>query len=45
MKFIKAAKLTDKVSVKFGDEYPLRLDFAGERMGLGFVLAPRSEND
>jgi proliferating cell nuclear antigen len=45
MKFIKAAKLSDQVIIKFSDDYPLRLDFPGESMGMGFVLAPRVEND
>ena len=31
--------------VNFSDDYPLRLDFPGEKMGIGFVLAPRVEND
>ncbi|MCR4284548.1 MAG: hypothetical protein NUV97_00705 [archaeon] len=45
MKFIKAAKTSDTVVVNFSDDYPLRLDFPGEKMGIGFVLAPRVEND
>jgi proliferating cell nuclear antigen len=45
MKFIKAAKISSKVIVNFSDDYPLRLDFPGEKMGIGFVLAPRVEND
>lgn len=45
MKFIKASKISDKVVVNFSDDYPLRLDFPGEKMGIGFVLAPRVEND
>jgi len=45
MKFIKAAKISSKVVVNFSDDYPLRLDFPGEKMGIGFVLAPRVEND
>ena len=45
MKFIKATKITDRVVVNFSDDYPLKLDFPGERMGIGFVLAPRVEND
>jgi len=45
MKFIKAGKISEKVSIKFSDDYPLRLDFAGDNMGIGFVLAPRVEND
>jgi len=45
MKFIKATKISDKVIVNFSDDYPLRLDFPGEKMGIGFVLAPRVENN
>ena len=45
MKFIKAARISSKVVVNFSDDYPLRLDFPGEKMGIGFVLAPRVEND
>ncbi len=45
MKFIKAKSLSEKVSIKFSDDYPLRLDFAGNRLGMGFILAPRVEND
>jgi proliferating cell nuclear antigen len=45
MKFIKAGKISNKVVVNYSDDYPLRLDFPGEKMGIGFVLAPRVEND
>ena len=45
MKFVKAAKISSRVVVNFSDDYPLRLDFPGEKMGIGFVLAPRVEND
>jgi proliferating cell nuclear antigen len=45
MKFIKAAKISDRVRLKYSDDYPLRIDFPGEKMGIGFVLAPRVEND
>ena len=45
MKFIKAMKISGRVVVNFSDDYPLRLDFPGEKMGVGFVLAPRVEND
>jgi proliferating cell nuclear antigen len=44
-KFIKGAKISESVVVNFSDDYPLRLDFPGEKMGIGFVLAPRVEND
>ncbi len=45
MKFIKAGKISTNVVVNFSEDYPLRLDFPGEKMGIGFVLAPRVEND
>lgn len=45
MKFIKGGKISSNVVVSFSDDYPLRLDFPGEKMGIGFVLAPRVEND
>ena len=45
MKFIKAGKISNKVVVNFSNDYPLRLDFPGEKMGIGFILAPRVEND
>ena len=45
MKFIKAGKISNKVMISFSEDYPLRLDFPGEKMGIGFVLAPRVEND
>jgi hypothetical protein len=45
MKFIKGIKISGRVVVNFSDDYPLRLDFPGEKMGIGFVLAPRVEND
>ena len=45
MKFIKAGRVSEKVVIRFSDDYPLRVDFPGEKMGLGFILAPRVEND
>ncbi|MGK0208915.1 MAG: proliferating cell nuclear antigen [Patescibacteria group bacterium] len=45
LKFIKARKLAGKVKIRFADDYPLRLDFAGDKMGIGFILAPRVENN
>jgi proliferating cell nuclear antigen len=45
MKFIKAKSLSDRVTLKFSNDYPLRMDFAGQKLGMGFILAPRVEND
>jgi proliferating cell nuclear antigen len=45
MKFIKASRLSQKVIIRFSEDHPLRLDFPGEKMGIGFILAPRVEND
>jgi DNA polymerase III sliding clamp (beta) subunit (PCNA family) len=45
MKFTKAKSISDKVVIKFSDDYPLRIDFAGNKLGIGFILAPRVEND
>ena len=40
-KFMKAAKISEKVGIKMGNDYPLRLDFNGPNVRIGFVLAPR----
>tara|TARA_Y100000310_G_C20691013_1_gene822193 strand:- start:836 stop:1558 length:723 start_codon:yes stop_codon:yes gene_type:complete len=45
MKFIKGVKISDRVVVNFSEDYPLRLDFPGEKIGVGFILAPRVENN
>jgi len=45
MKFIKAAKIADKTIINFSNDYPLRLDFPGDKLGIGFILAPRVENN
>ncbi|MFA5485214.1 MAG: proliferating cell nuclear antigen (pcna) [Candidatus Pacearchaeota archaeon] len=44
-KFIKAQKISNKVILRFSNNYPLRVDFPGEKLGIGFILAPRVEND
>ncbi len=43
-KMVKAAKLADKVSVQFGKDYPLKLDYSGD-VQMSFILAPRVEKD
>jgi proliferating cell nuclear antigen len=45
LKFIKAKKISQKVVVNFSDDMPVRIDFPGEKLGIGFILAPRVEND
>jgi proliferating cell nuclear antigen len=45
MKFIKATKISDKTTIRFSENYPLKIEFAGDQMGIAFVLAPRVEND
>ena len=34
-----------KVIINYSEDYPLRLDFPGDKMGMGFILAPRVENN
>lgn len=45
VKFMKAKKIATKAFVKFSDDYPLKLEFPGNKLGLAFVLAPRVENN
>lgn len=40
-KFMKASKIADKFGLRMGNDYPLRLDFVGNNVRIGFVLAPR----
>jgi len=44
-KMIKASKLTDKVKINFGADYPLKLEFNTPFIELSFVLAPRVETE
>lgn len=44
-KMIKATKLTDKATINFSTDYPLKLEFNTPFMELGFILAPRVENE
>ncbi|MBC8435143.1 hypothetical protein H8D91_01430 [archaeon] len=44
-KFMKAKKVANKAVINFSDDYPLRLEFPGEKMGMAFILAPRVENN
>ena len=45
MKFIKGAKIANKVEINFSDNHPMRLNFPSGKVMLSFVLAPRVEKD
>jgi proliferating cell nuclear antigen len=40
-KIMKAGKLASKTTVKIGNDYPMRMDFSGDKVKIGFVIAPR----
>lgn len=40
-KMLKAGKLAGKTTLRIGNDYPMRMDFAGDKAKIGFVLAPR----
>jgi len=42
-KMMKAAKLSDTVGIKYGQDYPMKMEFksSDKRVSLSFVLAPR----
>ncbi len=42
-KFNKAAKLSEKTVLSFGEDYPLKLEYKNEKRELMFILAPRVE--
>ncbi len=45
-KMVGGAKVADRVTIQFNKDYPLRLDFVSiDKVQLGFILAPRVEND
>lgn len=45
-KMIAGAKLTDKVSISFNNDYPLKIEYkAIDKLMLSFILAPRVDND
>lgn len=45
-KMIEGGKLSDRVTIKFSNDYPLRLDYKQiDKVALSFILAPRVEND
>jgi len=44
-KFIKASKLSDKTTLKFANDHPLRMDIKKDSMQISFLLAPRVETE
>jgi proliferating cell nuclear antigen len=44
-KFVKGSKLTSKTVLRFANDYPLRIDYQNDKVGLSFILAPRVESD
>ena len=40
-KIMKASRLAENAKLQLGNDYPLRIDFLGDKAKLGFVLAPR----
>lgn len=44
-KFIKGAKIANKVELNFSDNHPMRINFPTGKILLSFVLAPRVEQD
>jgi hypothetical protein len=44
-KFIKGAKIANRVEINFSDNHPMRINFPSGKVMLSFVLAPRVEQD
>ncbi len=44
-KIIAGTTVSENVILQFNKDYPLKLEFKGENIGLAFILAPRVEND
>ncbi len=44
-KFVKGARLSEKVILEFANDHPLKMEFRNEFMELKFVLAPRVETE
>lgn len=44
-KMVKACKLTEKTTINFATDYPLKLDFFTPLIELSFILAPRVETE
>ena len=44
-KFMKGAKLCEKITLHFAEDHPLKIDFKNSEIELVFILAPRVENE
>ena len=44
-KFIKGAKLSNKTTLRFAEDHPLRMDVRTDSLELSFLLAPRVETE
>lgn len=45
-KMVKAAKIADSVTIRLGQDYPMKLEFrAGDKVSISFVIAPRVSED
>jgi DNA polymerase III sliding clamp (beta) subunit (PCNA family) len=44
-KMVKAAKMTEKATLNFGTDYPLKLEFKTPIAELSFILAPRVDSE
>ncbi|MEK0336616.1 MAG: hypothetical protein QQN41_04180 [Nitrosopumilus sp.] len=44
-KFVKGAKLCEKITLDFANDHPLKMSLKTEHMELGFILAPRVETE
>ncbi|PIN90767.1 proliferating cell nuclear antigen (pcna) [Candidatus Pacearchaeota archaeon CG10_big_fil_rev_8_21_14_0_10_34_76] len=44
-KFIKGAKISNKVEINFSENHPMRINFPTGKVMLSFILAPRVEQD
>lgn len=44
-KFVKAARLAEKITLKFANDHPLRMDIKNDFLEMSFLLAPRVETE
>ncbi|MDP3992581.1 MAG: proliferating cell nuclear antigen (pcna) [Nanoarchaeota archaeon] len=44
-KFVKASKLSDKTTLRFAEDHPLRMDIKNDFLEISFLLAPRVETE